>query len=260
MSIKTWNNLHPSLWRCIAEYLDPRDAIALSKVAKFGKVAFERFFCFYFQNPLFKVYMEELAFHVPQEGSCASKLQFLCLSVIRDVGDIEEVDRVGELCKVAQMVEDYHHDFHFTHLQENQSDELQEYIAPNRALSRIPTPLLSFTQLTMLSFEGNNLSWLPEEFFTLSKLVWLNLSGNRLTFLSSRIGLLTCLENLDVSENQLTTLPEELDMENLIGLNLTGNPLRTIPEKLRSSKCFAIRSALGSFPLATGTRVGCVVS
>lgn len=271
MSVKSWSALSPFLWKGIGTYLNPRDAIAVKETAKFGRVTFEGFYRSYFQSPFFKVYREqvEISFPKAKDGLYAQKLHFIFSSVMKDACDVgggagyldsTVGDYLADLHKVASGAETYNNVFHKRHLKESQTQELEVYDASGKGLTRIPTPLFCCMQLTTLQLAGNKLSWLPDEVYSLSTLTYLDVAGNRLTFLSSKIAQLTSLEMLDLSKNQLATLPEELDMENLMGLSLTGNPLVTIPKKLSSAKNHVVTIALRNFKPAKGTQVGCIIS
>ncbi len=271
MSIKSWNALSPYLWKCIGTYLNPRDAIAVKETAKFGRVVFEGFYRSYFQSPHFKVYREqvEISFPNAKDGLYAQKLHFIFSSVIKDACEVDGGsgyldstvgDYLADLHKAASGAETYHNVFHKRYLKGSETRALKEYDASRQGLTRIPTPLFYCTQLATLVLAGNKLSWLPDEVYSLSTLTYLDVAGNRLTFLSPKIAQLTSLEMLNLSNNQLATLPEELDMENLMGLSLTGNPLVTIPKKLSSAKNRVVTIALRDFKPAKGTRVGCIIS
>ena len=86
--------------------------------------------------------------------------------------------------------------------------------------------LWSFTHLTSLYLNDNNLQRLPPDIVNLSNLSTLDLSGNKLRSLPSELGDMIQLRELLLNNNSLRILPCELGRLFLLQvLGVTGNPL-----------------------------------
>jgi Leucine-rich repeat (LRR) protein len=121
--------------------------------------------------------------------------------------------------------------------------------------------LTNITNLISLDLSNNELEFLPTSIDNLTKLIYLNLSNNKLRFLPYSISNLTNLAYLNLSENSLYELPDWIadeeehcgldltdpknneeavsysihyltNLTNLKYLNLSGNDLRSIPNKI----------------------------
>lgn len=86
--------------------------------------------------------------------------------------------------------------------------------------------LFTFTFLTTLYLNHNNLTTIPPEITRLRHLELLDLSGNSLLKVPPEIGMLTSLKELYLFDNHLTTLPAELGtLHQLQTLGIEGNPM-----------------------------------
>ncbi|KAF9050210.1 Endonuclease/exonuclease/phosphatase [Panaeolus papilionaceus] len=86
--------------------------------------------------------------------------------------------------------------------------------------------LFSFTFLTQLYLNHNDLGNVPPEISKLRHLELLDLSANNLSSLPAEVGLLTQLKEFYIFDNNLVTLPNELgNMHQLQTLGVEGNPL-----------------------------------
>ena len=86
--------------------------------------------------------------------------------------------------------------------------------------------LWSFTHLTSLYLNDNNLQRLPPDIVNLSNLSLLDLSGNKLRSLPSELGDMIQLRELLLNNNSLRILPCELGRLFLLQvLDVAGNPL-----------------------------------
>lgn len=95
-------------------------------------------------------------------------------------------------------------------------------------LKQISSTLCSYTFLTVLYMNHNNLTHLTSDISKLVNLKTLDCSGNKLSTLPPELGLLTNLRDLLLFDNNLTTLPSELGMlYQLEMLGLEGNPIQT---------------------------------
>ncbi|KAI9239814.1 MAG: Endonuclease/exonuclease/phosphatase [Podila humilis] len=93
-------------------------------------------------------------------------------------------------------------------------------------LKNVSRELFSYTFLTALYINHNNLHHLSPEISRLSKLTVLDASGNKLTSVPPELGLLTNLKELLLVDNGLMTLPPEMGtLYQLETLALEGNPL-----------------------------------
>ncbi|KAJ0019843.1 hypothetical protein NQD34_007412 [Periophthalmus magnuspinnatus] len=90
----------------------------------------------------------------------------------------------------------------------------------------LSSSLWTFTHLTALHIQDNNLSRLPPDIARLPHLVYLNLSSNKLRSLPSEMGNMVSLRELLLNNNLLRVLPYELGrLFQLQTLGLKGNPL-----------------------------------
>lgn len=90
----------------------------------------------------------------------------------------------------------------------------------------LSSSLWTFTHLTALHIQDNNLSRLPPDISRLPHLVYLNLSSNKLRSLPAEIGNMVSLRELLLNNNLLRVLPYELGrLFQLRILGLKGNPL-----------------------------------
>ena len=116
-------------------------------------------------------------------------------------------------------------------------------------LTSIPSQIGQLSSLTYLNLCNNNLVSLPDEIYQLTNLTWLYLNNNELESISEEIGKLTNLTDLVVCSNQLTKLPKSIgklvNLGNNGGLNISGNPLTSLPDSIRK-----VKHALGSFFLS----------
>lgn len=86
--------------------------------------------------------------------------------------------------------------------------------------------LWTFTHLTTLYLNDNNLQRLPSDIVHLSNLSHLDLSGNKLRSLPSELGDMIQLRELLLNNNSLRILPCELGRLFLLQiLGISGNPL-----------------------------------
>ncbi|KAL7750482.1 Glucose-repressible alcohol dehydrogenase transcriptional effector [Sorochytrium milnesiophthora] len=86
--------------------------------------------------------------------------------------------------------------------------------------------VFTYSFLTMLYLNHNNLAHVPPEICRLRHLALLDLSGNKLTSLPSEVGLLASLQCLFAFDNSLTVLPWELgNLFQLEHLGIEGNPI-----------------------------------
>ncbi|KAI9274074.1 Endonuclease/exonuclease/phosphatase [Helicostylum pulchrum] len=95
-------------------------------------------------------------------------------------------------------------------------------------LKQISSTLCSYTFLTVLYMNHNNLAQLTSDIAKLVNLKTLDCSGNKLSSLPAELGLLSNLRDLLLFDNNLTTLPSELGMlYQLEMLGLEGNPIQS---------------------------------
>jgi CCR4-NOT transcription complex subunit 6 len=93
-------------------------------------------------------------------------------------------------------------------------------------INHINKALFSYTFLTALYLNHNNLTFLPPAISSLRNLLTLNVTGNKLSSLPVELGLIVSLKELLLFDNQLTYIPSEfgtLYQLELIGLE--GNPI-----------------------------------
>lgn len=94
-------------------------------------------------------------------------------------------------------------------------------------LKQISPTLCSYTFLTVLYMNHNNLTHLSSDISKLVHLKTLDCSGNKLSTLPSELGLLINLRDLLLFDNNLSNLPSELGMlYQLEMLGLEGNPMQ----------------------------------
>lgn len=95
----------------------------------------------------------------------------------------------------------------------------------NQGLTKLPTGILTMTNLEKLDISNNKLEGaLPAEIRFLQKLKILDISDNAMTGLPAELGQLSALRMLDVSNNRLTGIPHELgNLQNLEVLDLSDN-------------------------------------
>jgi hypothetical protein len=115
------------------------------------------------------------------------------------------------------------------------SSQLQTLDLSQNQLTSLPAEIGQLSQLGTLNLNQNQLTSLPGEIGQLSELQTLLLNQNQLTSLPTEIGQLSQLRVLDLNQNQLTSLPVEIWRlsSRLHKLELAGNPLEDIPEKIR---------------------------
>lgn len=90
----------------------------------------------------------------------------------------------------------------------------------------LSSTLWTFTHLTALHINDNNLSRIPPDIAKLPNLVYLNLSSNKLRSLPAELGNMVSLRELLLNNNLLRVLPYELGrLFQLQTLGLKGNPL-----------------------------------
>ena len=81
--------------------------------------------------------------------------------------------------------------------------------------------LCTFTFVTKLVLNFNDIAVLPDAIGNLTKLKYLNLRSNKIVTLPATIGQLAALEQLYLRHNELTALPESIvELKNLEGLDL----------------------------------------
>lgn len=94
-------------------------------------------------------------------------------------------------------------------------------------LKNLSRALYSYTFLTMLYINHNNLTYLDPAISRLTNLKTLDVSGNKLTSIPPELGLLINLRELLMFDNKLVTLPSELGtLYQLETLGLEGNPIQ----------------------------------
>lgn len=115
--------------------------------------------------------------------------------------------------------------------------DLTELKLQDCQLERLPSALLSLTNLRLLDLQHNNLSSL-EELLCLAQLRHLSslkLAYNHVSVLPASVGVLRGLELLDLSNNQLRSLPPSLfTLHRLRRLLLAGNLLDQLPSEVKS--------------------------
>lgn len=90
-----------------------------------------------------------------------------------------------------------------------------------------PTLCNTYTFLTTLYLNYNNLTYLPSSINALTHLKTLDVSGNKLTSIPPELGLLIQLRELLLFDNNITDLPSELgSLYQLETLGLEGNPIQ----------------------------------
>ncbi|CAO3651164.1 unnamed protein product [Mucor hiemalis] len=95
-------------------------------------------------------------------------------------------------------------------------------------LKQFSPTLCSYSFLTVLYMNHNNLTHLSSDISKLVNLKTLDCSGNKLTTLPPELGLLTNLRDLLLFDNNLTSLPSEMGMlYQLEMLGLEGNPIQS---------------------------------
>ncbi|KAI8374608.1 Endonuclease/exonuclease/phosphatase [Radiomyces spectabilis] len=94
-------------------------------------------------------------------------------------------------------------------------------------LKNLSPALCSYTFLTVIYMNHNNLTYLAPSIAKLENLKVLDASGNKLMSLPPEIGLLVNLKELLLFDNHLTTLPSEMGtLYQLETLGLEGNPMQ----------------------------------
>lgn len=117
--------------------------------------------------------------------------------------------------------------------------ELRDLMCGGCELDAVPDGLGELLELERLSLSRNHLRTLPDGLARLPRLRSLDVWGNELRELPP-LGALPALEHLDVRQNQLVDLDRALP-PSLQQLQLTGNPLRRLPEALTSTRVAALR-------------------
>ncbi|KAI7891131.1 Endonuclease/exonuclease/phosphatase [Mucor mucedo] len=111
--------------------------------------------------------------------------------------------------------------------QEGQSQTWTTLDIGGMGLKQISPTLCSYTFLTVLYMNHNNLTHLSSDISKLVHLKTLDCSGNKLSSLPSELGLLSNLRDLLLFDNNLSNLPSELGMlYQLEMLGLEGNPMQ----------------------------------
>ncbi|XP_028310461.1 volume-regulated anion channel subunit LRRC8D [Gouania willdenowi] len=114
--------------------------------------------------------------------------------------------------------------------------ELMELQLQDCQLERIPSALLSLTNLRTLDLQHNNLRTLEEilGLAHLQRLSSLRLAYNHVLVLPATIGVLRSLEFLDLSNNRLQSLPSALfSLHRLRKLLLAGNLIESLPTEVK---------------------------
>ncbi|KAI8335058.1 Endonuclease/exonuclease/phosphatase [Chlamydoabsidia padenii] len=94
-------------------------------------------------------------------------------------------------------------------------------------LKNLTTTVCSYSFLTVLYINHNNLTWLTPAISQLTQLKTLDASGNKLTSIPPEMGLLINLRELLLFDNNLVTIPSELGtLYQLETLGLEGNPIQ----------------------------------
>lgn len=94
-------------------------------------------------------------------------------------------------------------------------------------IKNLSSDLWTFTHLTSLYLNDNNLQRIPPNITKLNSLLHLDLSGNKLRSLPAELGDMTHLKELLLNNNALRVLPYELGKLFLLQeLGLAGNPLQ----------------------------------
>ncbi|RVE69089.1 hypothetical protein OJAV_G00074350 [Oryzias javanicus] len=147
----------------------------------------------------------------------------------------------GELCEVASSLtrlEIYNEGTRLLVLTAlKRMVDLTELKLQDCQLERLPSALLSLTNLRLLDLQHNNLSSL-EELLCLAQLRHLSslkLAYNHVSVLPASVGVLRGLELLDLSNNQLRSLPPALfTLHRLRRLLLAGNLLDQLPSEVKA--------------------------
>lgn len=116
------------------------------------------------------------------------------------------------------------------------------------ALTKIPTELYSFTELTAIDLSNNKIKTIPAKIKTFQNLEVLNVSNNKLTKLNKALAQLPKLKQLDISNNKFVDFPtvicqlKQLEHLNIQSLNhlLLGEGIVVPPEisTLKNIKTF----------------------
>ena len=110
---------------------------------------------------------------------------------------------------------------------------LEELCFESCALTSIPDSIGKLKNLTWLGFPGNQIAHLPDSIGNLTKLRTLSLDDNRITNLPESICQLRDLREAYFNQNQLTSLPKDFgNLQNIVELNLSRNQLTELPESL----------------------------
>ncbi|KAF3846833.1 hypothetical protein F7725_003911 [Dissostichus mawsoni] len=115
--------------------------------------------------------------------------------------------------------------------------DLTELLLQDCQLERLPSALLSLTNLRTLDLQHNNLRTLEEllSLAALRRLSCLRLAYNRVLSLPASVAVLRGLELLDLSNNQLQSLPPALfTLHRLRKLFLAGNLLAVLPAEVKA--------------------------
>ncbi|KAI4799376.1 hypothetical protein KUCAC02_016974 [Chaenocephalus aceratus] len=115
--------------------------------------------------------------------------------------------------------------------------DLTELLLQDCRLERLPSALLSLTNLRTLDLQHNNLRTLEEllSLAALRRLSCLRLAYNRVLALPASVAVLRGLELLDLSNNQLQSLPPALfTLHRLRKLFLAGNLLEVLPAEVKA--------------------------
>ena len=110
---------------------------------------------------------------------------------------------------------------------------LEDLCFESCALTCIPDSIGKLENLTRLGLHGNQIAQLPDSIGNLTKLRSLDLSNNKITNLPESFCRLRDLRDVCLDRNQLMSLPNDFgDLENIVELALSRNQLTELPESL----------------------------
>ena len=184
--------------------------------------------------------LELLYFHLDSRSK-----DFLPTTLPDTIGKLQHLKTMGMVCRDLECIPSQLGDLPALQILELRSKSITEFPAAilrlsnlekltldNTQCTTIPPGIAALTRLTYLQMRIGALSGVSPELGQLTNLNELNLSDNAIQELPESLGNLHQLQELNLRCNRLTTLPSTLGQCPLTELQVSGNPLETLPDGL----------------------------